>query len=346
MDAVVSRWRKRFTSASMSTDRTRDHAGDGTPEPAASLGGDHARCACGRTPPHHSADVVELSRSRMVAPSFLCKADLQALTYCFAWIRARARNWPPDLKVGATGCRGVAFSTSSEAFVGPTFRSGLPLATVVYCILRGVYSRRRSSRQEALQQGEGRTRACWSARSPDLSRDETLQTRSALAEAWFLQDDIRQAPRRWAILRRARAAHPARLSSSGGSMASWPSPRGLPRHRAARALAEAGERAHTAGDRASTHYESASATVTSGTPRSSASTSRRRVGAARAGDPRNLALVHCSARRTRRRRSTKRWRRCQAERLAMMVRAGDVVAMSAATRRTYDAAPARLAPPR
>ena len=49
---------------------------------------------------------------------------------------------------------------------------------------------------EALKRGHGGDAAGLLVRlqkQPGLSRDETLQLRAALAEAWFQQDDIRQA---------------------------------------------------------------------------------------------------------------------------------------------------------
>ena len=49
---------------------------------------------------------------------------------------------------------------------------------------------------EALQRGQGADAATLlvrAIRQPGASRDESLQLRCSLAEAWLLQDDLRQA---------------------------------------------------------------------------------------------------------------------------------------------------------
>ena len=136
---------------------------------------------------------------------------------------------------------------------------------------------------EALQRGHGADAAGVLVRAlkqPGLTRDEALQLRCALAEAWFQQDDLRQAADALgdppeerervassAPVRALAAARPA------GDCAR----RAVARHRVARPRAQTGRaRPTTRAPSASPTTSSGCATATSATPRSSASTSRRR----------------------------------------------------------------------
>ncbi|HYX83218.1 MAG TPA: hypothetical protein VE714_12540, partial [Gemmatimonadales bacterium] len=69
---------------------------------------------------------------------------------------------------------------------------------------------------EALQRGQGADAATFLVRAmkhPGASRDEALQIRCALAEAWLLQDDLRQASDALGPPPEERERlHPARLS--------------------------------------------------------------------------------------------------------------------------------------
>jgi len=69
---------------------------------------------------------------------------------------------------------------------------------------------------DALQHGHGADASALLVRTqkqPGLTRDEALQLRAALAEAWFLQDDLRQAADALGDLPEERERlHPARLS--------------------------------------------------------------------------------------------------------------------------------------
>jgi hypothetical protein len=86
---------------------------------------------------------------------------------------------------------------------------------------------------EALQWGHGADAAALLVRAlkqPGLTRDESLQIRSALAEAWFQQDDIRQATEALGHPPEEREQlHPARLSELWRLHGSWRLRRANPR---------------------------------------------------------------------------------------------------------------------
>ena len=85
-----------------------------------------------------------------------------------------------------------------------------------------------------LEQGRGAEATSLLVRAlkqPGLGRDEQIQLRCALAEAWLLQDDIRQATEALGRPPEARERlDPARLPISGGCTGGWrrraASPRG------------------------------------------------------------------------------------------------------------------------
>ncbi|HEX9367910.1 MAG TPA: sigma 54-interacting transcriptional regulator, partial [Vicinamibacterales bacterium] len=189
---------------------------------------------------------------------------------------------------------------------------------------------------EALQQGRGSDAAAVLVRAlkqPDLIRDETLQIRSALAEAWFQQDDIRQATEALGDPPEERERlHPARLSELWRLHGKLAIARGEPSRGIAllgRALKQA-ERAHDSRAIGLTHYELGLCYRHVG----DTAIVREHIAQAAsalhaAGDRRNLALVHSLsgvtlAQEGRLDEAMAALR--QAERLAMMVRAGDVVA--------------------
>ena len=95
-------------------------------------------------------------------------------------------------------------------------------------------------------------------KQPGLTRDETLQVRTALAEAWFQQDDIRQAPTRSGDPPDERERlHPARLSELWRLHGKLAIAKGEPSRGIAllgRALKQA-ERAHDSRAIGLTHYE-------------------------------------------------------------------------------------------
>ncbi len=135
---------------------------------------------------------------------------------------------------------------------------------------------------EALRQGRGADAAGLLVRAlkqPGLSRDETLQLRCALAEAWFQQDDIRQAGEALGPPPDERERlHPARLSELWRLHGRLAIARGEPSRAIAllgRALKSA-ERAHDSRAIGLTHYDLDPATGRSATPPSSATISRRR----------------------------------------------------------------------
>ncbi|MEO6237790.1 MAG: sigma 54-interacting transcriptional regulator [Vicinamibacterales bacterium] len=189
---------------------------------------------------------------------------------------------------------------------------------------------------EALQQGLGADAAALLVRAvkqPGLTRDEALQVRCALAEAWFLQDDIRQAgevlgepPDERERVHPARASELWRLHAKVAIAKGEPS-RGIAL--LARALKQA-ERAHDSRAIGLTHYELGLCYRHVG----DTAIVREHIAQAAsalhaAGDRRNLALVHslsgvtlAQAGRLDEAMAALR----QAERLALMVRAGDVVA--------------------
>src|SRR6187401_3145498 len=114
---------------------------------------------------------------------------------------------------------------------------------------------------EALQQGQGPDAAALLVRGlkqPGLTRDETLQIRSALAEAWFQQDDIRQATEALGDPPEERERlHPARRSELWRLHGKLAIARGEPSRGIAllaRALKQA-ERAHDSRAIGLAHYE-------------------------------------------------------------------------------------------
>jgi len=189
---------------------------------------------------------------------------------------------------------------------------------------------------EALQQGHGPEAAALlvrTLRSPGLSREELLQIRIALAESWFLQDDLRQAadalgqpPEERERLHPTRLAELWRLHGKLAIAKGEPS-RGIAL--LARALKQA-ERAHDSRAIGLTHYELGLCYRHVG----DTAIVREHIAQAAsalhaAGDQRNLALVHSLsgvtlAQEGRLDEAMAALR--QAERLAVMVRAGDVVA--------------------
>jgi DNA-binding NtrC family response regulator/tetratricopeptide (TPR) repeat protein len=189
---------------------------------------------------------------------------------------------------------------------------------------------------EALQQGQGPDAAALLVRTlkqPGLTRDETLQIRSALAEAWFQQDDVRQATDALGDPPEERERlHPTRLSELWRLHGKLAIARGEPSRGIAllaRALKQA-ERAHDSRAIGLTHYELGLCYRHVG----DTAIVREHIAQAAsalhaAGDRRNLALVHSLsgvtlAQEGRLDEAMAALR--QAERLAMMVRAGDVVA--------------------
>jgi DNA-binding NtrC family response regulator/tetratricopeptide (TPR) repeat protein len=189
---------------------------------------------------------------------------------------------------------------------------------------------------DALQHGHGAEAATLLVRAlktPALTRDETLQIRTALAEAWFQQDDIRQAADALGQPPEERERlHPARLSELWRlhgklAIAKGETSRGIAL--LGRALKQA-ERAHDSRAIGLTHYELGLCYRHVG----DTAIVREHIAQAAsalhaAGDSRNLALVHSLsgvtlAQEGRLDEAMAALR--QAERLALMVRAGDVVA--------------------
>jgi len=189
---------------------------------------------------------------------------------------------------------------------------------------------------EALQKGHGADAATVLVRTlkqPGLSRDETLQLRSALAEAWLLQDDIRQATEALGQPPEERERlHPARLSELWRLHGKLASARGEPSRGIAfltRALKQA-ERAHDSRAIGLAHYELGlcyrqvgdSAIVRDHIAQAASALHA-------AGDLRHLALVHSLSGVTLAqdgRLDEAMGALRHAERLALMVHAGDVVA--------------------
>src|SRR3954470_8283436 len=190
---------------------------------------------------------------------------------------------------------------------------------------------------EALQQGHGPEAASLLVRAvkqPNLTRDEQFQVRTALAEAWFQQDDIRQAAEALGKPPDERERlHPARLSEMWRLHGRLAIAKGEPSRgiaHLARALKQA-ERAHDSRAIGLTHYELGLCYRNVG----DTAIVREHIGQAAsalhaAGDQRNLALVHSLSGVTlaqEGRLDEAMGALRQAERLAVMVRANDVVAM-------------------
>jgi DNA-binding NtrC family response regulator/tetratricopeptide (TPR) repeat protein len=189
---------------------------------------------------------------------------------------------------------------------------------------------------DALRQGRGADAATLLVRAlkvPGLTRDEAIQIRCALAEAWFQQDDMRQAGEALGAPPEERERlHPLRLSDLWRLHARLAMARGEPSRAIAllgRALKQA-ERAHDSRAIGLTHYELGLCYRHVGDTaivREHISQAASALHAA--GDQRNLALVHSLsgvslAQEGRLDEAMAALR--QAERLAQMVRAGDVVA--------------------
>ncbi|HYT65380.1 MAG TPA: sigma 54-interacting transcriptional regulator [Vicinamibacterales bacterium] len=189
---------------------------------------------------------------------------------------------------------------------------------------------------EALQQGHGPEAGALLVRTlkqPGLSRDELFQVRTTLAEAWFQQDDIRQAGDTLGQPPDERERlHPARLSELWRLHGKLATAKGEPSRGIAllsRALKQA-ERAHDSRAIGLVHYELGLCYRQVG----DTAIVREHIAQAAsalhaAGDQRNLALVHSLsgvtlAQEGRLDEAMAALR--QAERLAVMVRAGDVVA--------------------
>src|SRR4051812_23300881 len=190
---------------------------------------------------------------------------------------------------------------------------------------------------EALQQGHGPEAASLLVRAvkqPNLTRDEQFQVRTALAEAWFQQDDIRQAAEALGKPPDERERlHPARLSEMWRLHGRLAISKGEPSRgiaHLARALKHA-ERAHDSRAIGLAHYELGLCYRQVGDTaivREHISQAASALHAA--GDQRNLALVHSLSGVTlaqEGRLDEAMGALRQAERLAVMVRANDVVAM-------------------
>src|SRR4051812_22660949 len=189
---------------------------------------------------------------------------------------------------------------------------------------------------EALQRGQGADAATLlvrALRQPGASRDEALQLRCSLAEAWLLQDDLRRATDALGKPPEERErVHPARLSELWRlhgrlAIANGEPSRGIAL--LARALKHA-ERAHDSRAIGLAHYELGLCYRQVGDTaivREHISQAASALHAA--GDQRSLALVHSLsgvslAQEGRLDEAMAALR--QAERLALLVRAGDVVA--------------------
>jgi len=189
---------------------------------------------------------------------------------------------------------------------------------------------------DALQHGHGADASALLVRTqkqPGLTRDEALQLRAALAEAWFLQDDLRQAADALGDLPEERERlHPARLSEIWRLHGKLAIAKGEPSRGIAllgKAL-KAAERAHDSRAIGLAHYELGRCYRQVGDTAIVRDHISQAASALHAvGDSRNLALVHSLsgvtlAQEGRLDEAMAALR--QAERLAMMVRAGDVVA--------------------
>jgi hydrogenase-4 transcriptional activator len=190
---------------------------------------------------------------------------------------------------------------------------------------------------EALQKGHGADAAALLVRAlkqqPTLGRDESLQVRTALAEAWLLQDDLRQATEALGHPPDERERfHPARLSELWRLHGKLAIARGEPSRGIAfltRALKQA-ERAHDSRAIGLAHYELGlcyrqvgdSAIVRDHIAQAASALHA-------AGDLRHLALVHSLSGVTLAqdgRLDEAMGALRHAERLALMTHAGDVVA--------------------
>ncbi len=189
---------------------------------------------------------------------------------------------------------------------------------------------------DALRQGRGADAAGLLVRAlkqPGLTRDESIQVRTSLAEAWFQQDDVRQASEALGEPPEERERlHPLRLSDLWRLHSRLAMGRGEPSRAIAllgRALKQA-ERAHDSRAIGLAHYELGLCYRHVGDTaivREHISHAASALHAA--GDQRNLALVHSLsgvslAQEGRLDEAMAALK--QAERLAQMVRAGDVVA--------------------
>jgi hydrogenase-4 transcriptional activator len=189
---------------------------------------------------------------------------------------------------------------------------------------------------EALRQGRGADAATLLTRAlkqPGLTRDEAVQVRCALAEAWFQQDDMRQAADALGDPPEERERlHPLRLSDLWRLHARLAIAKGEPSRAIAllgRALKQA-ERAHDSRAIGLAHYGLGLCYRQVGDTaivRDHISQAASALHAA--GDQRSLALVHSLtgvslAQEGRLDEAMTALR--QAERLAVLVRAGDVVA--------------------
>src|SRR5262249_22499603 len=189
---------------------------------------------------------------------------------------------------------------------------------------------------EALRQGRGADAATLLTRAlkqPGLTRDEVVQVRCALAEAWFQQDEMRQAADALGDPPEERERlHPLRLSDLWRLHARLAIAKGEPSRAIAllgRALKQA-ERAHDSRAIGLAHYELGLCYRNVG----DTAIVREHIAQAAsalhaAGDQRSLALVHSLsgvslAQEGRLDEAMTALR--QAERLALLVRAGDVVA--------------------
>lgn len=189
---------------------------------------------------------------------------------------------------------------------------------------------------EALEQGRGAEASGLLARAlrqPGLSRDEQVQTRCALAEAWLLQDDLRQAADALGRAPEARErVGPARLSDQWRMHGRLAAARGEPSRGIAlltKALRQA-ERAHDSRAIGLAHYELGLCYRQVG----DTAIVREHITAAAsalhaAGDRRHLAMVHSLsgvslAQEGRLEEALAAMR--HAERLALTAQAGDVLA--------------------
>ena len=179
-----------------------------------------------------ACDVVELSpMPGLVAPNFLCaKLIYKILGYRFA-----RREWA--VRRQACSCiRGILPAVASSDLYAQA--------------------------QQALDRGQGAEAATLLSRllkRPGLPRNDQIQIRCALAEAWLLQDDVRQATgARWAGRRRhASGSSPTELSHLWRMHGRLASARGEPSRGIAfltKAVSQA-ERAHDSRAIGLAHYE-------------------------------------------------------------------------------------------